>query len=325
MNKKKEYAEFIVGYDDDGNEIMESCQPNQTNNLTYVWFDKKVLDKYYFNPTIYTIDSFSVKSYFFSLKFDINLEKHMVVLMDDLGRIPYKEQMYWKLYNVAPQYKLSNTYINTMLNGERFDKPEIPDLFFKQQYLQFNKKWERKFGWKFFKPLAIEQQYRFDSLHIPVSNNVKSFCDEILTINILIVDRLNEEELLKYLPENKIPDKKIEEYIDSVKKTMDKDICDYVEIKKKPQVKGINKLKSFLEHQEVSDSSEIILFLKNLYKLRSGLLVHSFSNRNKDCRNAMVHFHFEQKTYQEIARDIFERAIKMLNFLEEVKNKISIK
>lgn len=98
-----------------------------------------------------------------------------------------------------------------MIEGNWVEHPETPDLFFKHKYEQFNKKWEVKFGWCLYKPLANEDKFRLNALHVPTSNNVKAFCEQMLSLSIITIDRLNDEELEKVFEKQKKQAKKFKD------------------------------------------------------------------------------------------------------------------
>ncbi|MGI8582513.1 MAG: hypothetical protein ACR2KX_09960 [Chitinophagaceae bacterium] len=244
------------------------------------------MNKYYNEPTKYEVYGWGVMCKFFSLKIDNNIQDYVPVFLIELGMLPHKEQLHWKQYNIAPQKGISNTYYKTMIEGNWAEHPETPDLFFKHKYEQFNEKWESKFGWKFYKPLAKEDKFIFTSLHLPTSNNVKAFCEQMLSLAKITIDRLNEPEFSKQI-------------------TLEKND------------KGITKLKKFLKVNNI-EISDMILFLRNLWDLRSGLLSHSFSNSNKDCKRAIEYFGIKDDNYIEVAKDIFIKSIHTLNTLESI-------
>ncbi len=282
--EKQQYLEFITGYNEDGSEKLEDCKQENKKWFTVTYFKKEVLDKYYNSPSKYKVDSHNVSSNFFSLKIDNNVDNYVPVFLIELGKIPYKEQLHWKQFNITPQNGISNTYRKTMIDGSWSEQPETPDLFFKFKYKEFNSNWEKKFGWRFYKSLAKEDEHSFTSLHIPTTNNVKSFKEQILSLVKVTIDRLNEKELSKD-----------------------------VEIEKGD--KGINKLEKFLKLNNI-ELPDLISFLKNLWHLRSGLLAHSFSESNKECKRAIEYFGLRENNYVEVAKDIFIKSIITLNTLE---------
>jgi hypothetical protein len=278
------YEEFIIGYDKNGELKYQSCQKIIEKYFVLTYFKKEVLNKYYNEPEKYEVTPFSVRSDFFSLKIDNNIDDYIPVFLVELGMLPHKEQLHWKQYNIFPQKGMSHSYYKTMIEGSWAENPETPDLYFKQKYASFNSKWEEKFGWEFYKPLADQDKHHFVSLHIPTTNNVKSFCDQILSLVKITIDSLNEKELEKGLN------------IDS-------------------NIKGISKLEKFLESKN-SSNKNLIEYLRNLQDLRSGLVAHRFSKSNKSVKKAMGYFEMEDKSYIEVARTVFIGAIQTINTLE---------
>jgi len=182
------YEEFITGYDKNGELEYQSCEKTNEKYFVLTYFKKEVLNKYYNEPEKYEVTPFAVRSDFFSLKIDNNVDDYIPVFLVELRMLPHKEQLHWKQYNIIPQKGMSHSYYKTMIEGSWAEHPETPDLFFKQKFNSFNEKWEEKFGWKFYKPLAKEDKHHFDSLHIPTTDNVKSFCEQILSLVKVTID-----------------------------------------------------------------------------------------------------------------------------------------
>lgn len=278
---------FIIGVDDEGELIYEDCGETDGNNFKVTYFKKEVLNKYYNEPNKFQVDGFSVSSNFFTLKIDNNIDDYIPVFLTNLKFLPELEQLHWKQYNIPPKegMNISRTYYRTMIEGQWSEEPETIDLFFKSKYKTFNKKWEDKFGWKLYKPLSKTDEYLFTSLHKITSNNIKSFCEQTLTIVKLTIDRLNEKELAKGLS------------LDST-------------------IKGIGKFEKFLELKGMI-IPDMFKFLRNLQNLRSGLIAHSFSESNKDCKNAIEYFGLESDNYSKVLDEIFNKSIFTLNTLEK--------
>ncbi|TAJ09057.1 hypothetical protein DMA11_20815 [Marinilabiliaceae bacterium JC017] len=281
-----DYETFSIGYDENGDELFESCEKTNEKYFKLTYFKKEVLNKYYNEPQKYEVDSFGIRSKFFSLKIDNNIEEYVPVFLVELGCLPYKEQLHWKQYNIPPQdeFGMSSIYYKTMIEGNWAEHPETPDLFFKFKYKDFNKKWKDKFGWEFYKPLAEQDKHIFTALHVPTTNNVKAFCEQILTIVKLTIDRLNEKHLQK-------------------------------EISLESGDKGITKLEKYLKSKEI-EIPQMFEFLRNLQSLRSGLMAHTFSKSDKNCRKALEYFKLNDDNYIEIANEIFIKSVFTLNTLE---------
>lgn len=286
FDPEEQYEDFVIGHHENGSEKLMSCKRTDSNYFIMTYFKKEVLDKYYNNPRKYKVDGWHISCPYFTLKIDNHIENYIPVFLRELSSLPHKEQLHWKQYNIPPKKGMSPQYYRTMIEGNWINHPGSIDLFFKSRYKSFNKSWGDKFGWPFYKPLAEEDSHLFDALHLPTTNNVKSFCEQMLTITKLTIDRLNE--------------KKISEGI-----TLD------------DKDRGITKLEKFLKHKSF-EIPDLINFLRNLWNLRSGLFSHTFSNANKDCQKAMEYFGITDINYVEVAKTIFERSLNTLNTLDRL-------
>lgn len=279
---------FIIGYDENGEFIYENCDTRDSSHFfTVTYFKKEVLNKYYNEPTKYEVDGFSVSSKYFRLKIDNNVSDYVPVFLTNLIILSHKEQLHWKQYNIPPKegMSISRTYYRTMIEGQWAKSDETVDLFFKSKYKDFNTKWEKKFGWKLYKPLSQKDEYLFTSLHHITSNNIKAFCEQTLTIVKLTIDRLNEKEL---------------------EKGIDLDA----------KIRGIGKFEKFLEAHEMK-IPDMFVFLRNLQNLRSGLMAHSFSESNKECKKALAYFKIEENNLIKASEDILTKSIFTFNTLEK--------
>ncbi len=281
-----QYEQFIISYNNEGEFVYESCERNNENYFKLTYFKKEVLNKYYNDPSRYAVDGFRISSDFFSLKLDNNLDNYVAVFLHDLSSLPHKEQLHWKQYNIAPQKEISNRYYTTMIEGNWAQDAQTSDLFFKDKYEDFNQKWEKFFGWKFYKPLSSQNIHNFQALHVPTKNNKKTFCEQILALVIITIDSLNEKE---------------------IGKNLELDEND----------KGIKKLEKFLAHHN-HPIPDMIEFLKHLQNLRSGLVAHRFSDSNKGVQKAIAYFGLSDNNYVEVANDIFIKSIFTLNTLERL-------
>ena len=113
-DKNKKYATFIIGRDVQGQEIEAACDKDELSNyfadrgtphfLTPVFFTREVLGKYYQEPSRYQVRDSSLKCLsLWHLPIDITEEELVQVWLGDLGRIPYKEQLHWRQFNVTPR------------------------------------------------------------------------------------------------------------------------------------------------------------------------------------------------------------------------------
>jgi len=278
---------FIIGIDDEGELIYENCEKANEKFFLVTYFRKEVLDKYYNAPLKYKVDGFSISSKFFWLRIDNNVDDYIPVFLTELSMLSEMEQLHWKQYNIPPKegMHISQACYRTMIEGRLPEQPETVDLLFKSKYKSFNKKWEDKFGWKLYRPLSEKDEHFFTSLHRITTNNVKAFCEQTLTIVKLTIDRLNEKELAKGL-------------------------------KLEPKDRGITKFEKFLDSKGIK-IPKMFEFIRNLQSLRSGLIAHTFSESNKDCKKALKYFEIENDNYKEVSDKIFINSIFFFDALEE--------
>ncbi len=293
-NSGKKYEEFIIDVDENGNEIIHSCEENNLANffgknegnsffLTPVYFKKEVLQKYYSNPQKYEVQDGSVYCKgFWHLRLDNNHPDHVMVFLGDLGRLSNKEQLHWKHHNIYAK-GMSRTNFERSIEG-KFSNPEAPDLFFKYRFEEFQQKWFSEFGWYLFKPLTEKDQHHYTSLYIPTTNEQKEFDEQILSLVKIFIDSLNEEKLV-----------------------------DGIIIEKK-NAKGIDKFEAYLNYRSIK-IPRMIEFLRNLQTLRSTSIAHRKSKHNKDYLKAERYFEMESKQLTEVFIDILLKTIITLNSL----------
>lgn len=281
------YEEFMTGYDDQGDLVYTSCNADE-HGIKLTFFKKEVLDKYYNDAKRYDVDGFTISCDYFSLKIDNNVMKYVPVFVHYLSALPHKEQLYWKHYNIEPKegMTMSRRYYQVMIEGNWSTEPSTPDIYFKSAYAKFNKKWQEKFGWPFYKELSGLDNYQFKALHIPTGNHIKSFCDQVMALIKITIDGINEEQLVKGI-------------------TLD------------PGDKGLTKLEKFLEHHG-QPMPDMMQFLRNLQALRSGLIAHRFSAANKTTKKALEFFGLAADNYQDVACIIFIKSVWTLRALEKI-------
>ena len=210
----------------------------------------------------------------------------MPVFVHYLRTLPHKEQLYWKHYNLEPKQGMgmSERYYQVMIEGNWSTAPSTPDFYLKEAYLKFNKNWNAKFGWPFYKELSGLDSYQFQALHIPTGNHIKSFCDQIMALIKITIDGINEEQIVKGLS-------------------------------LAPNDKGLTKLEKFLDHHGHTQP-DMMLFLRNLQALRSGLIAHRFSASNKNTKKALDFFDLRDDNYQAVAAEMFIKSVWTLRALQ---------
>lgn len=245
------YPEFIIGADENGEIVRSTCEPDKLDNyfganpgaapyLTPVYFRRDVLQRYYSNSSLYSVEDGAIRcGGLWLLPIDNHLDDVVSVYLGDLGRgLPASERTYWLPFNVQADAGISAPKFMRDFRAE-FADPTRADLLFKFRLEEFQAAWEKKHGWPFFQRLAPGDEHLLRSLREPLNDDQGEFDSQVLALTKTIVDSLNEKQ-----------------FASSVK-AMPTD------------AKGITKLELYLTQRGFSGGDPAIGFLRSLQSLRS--------------------------------------------------------
>lgn len=295
QREPKKCVEFMLSQDDDGNPVTSASDPDrlganagQPNYLTPVHFRKQVLDKYYQQPSKYSVeDGYLRCGRLWGMTIDNHHQDHVVAWLGDLGRdLPYEEQLHWRSYNIALAGGVSATFFRRQLLAQ-FADSEQPEHLFKSRYQQLAEACEEKAGWMVLLPLSPDDAHYFDAVRVPASDEQKDFDDLVLALAKILVDSLNEQGMNKLIPAS--------EHVD---------------------VKGsIARLEKTLIVQGIQGDDEHIKFLRNLQNLRSSGTAH---RKGSNYQKIAGEFGVESRTLRNVFQGILSNAVALLEFLERV-------
>lgn len=312
------YESFIVGSDEDGNEVFISCDENRMPNLftrqgdepyslSPVFFKRDVLSKYF-----QAVDKYSVQDGYLSgpswgIRIDNDRsDDYVVAALVDLGRMPHREQLHWRSFNVLPPRNgfYSITSFSRWFDAIPTNCSVAPDLVFKKLYIQVNDKWRTKYGWSLFKELATDDQYHFETLHLMgQENDQKEFDGLIQSITKLIIDSLNEKQLVKA--------------IDSTKP----DVLRFLSERNTKELKpsnlqgGITKFECFLISEGLLDS-KFVKLLRKIQDLRSSTVAHRKSTKlDTKTEELFNFFEIRQNSDKVVLLNLLVRLNEMLNWI----------
>jgi hypothetical protein len=315
------YEDFIVGADEDGNEVFMSCdkyrmpnlftrQGDEPYSLSPIFFKRDVLSKY-----LQAVEKYSVQDGYLSgpswgIRIDNDRsDDYVAVALVDLGKLPHKEQLHWKGFNVLPPQNSSYsvTTFSRWFDAIPTDCSGAPDLVFKQLYIQVNDKWKKKYGWPLFKELAANDQYHFVALHLMgQDNDQKEFDGLIQSITKLVIDSLDEKQLVKA--------------VDCTKS----DVVQLLTEKKVKELKpsniqgGITKFECFLISEGLLNS-DIVKLLREIQELRSCTVAHRKSTKLDAKTEALFNsFGILQKSDKVVLLNLLNRLNEMLKWLISV-------
>lgn len=292
------YCEFIIDKDASGKAVRHTCDPNALRNgfganpdaapyLTPVLFRAEVLAKYYAEPEKYEVSDGNLRcSGLWSVGIDNDLDDYVTVFLGDLGRdLSENERSYWLSFNIPPEGRgISGTNYKRSIRGQ-FTNPQKADLAFKQAYRIFREEYRKSCGWDFFLDLHDADQYCFEALHTPLTDNGAEFDDQLINLTKLLVDSLNEKGIVKGLTSIGAGDK------------------------------GITKLAKFFTENGHADGETHVKFLRQLQDLRSTSAAH---RKGKSYDKAIKAMGIEDHGYREVFKQLLERGTLYLHFLTEI-------
>ena len=301
--EKPKYVKFIVDVADNGDEIFHTCDPyklsdrlgknsDAVSKYTVVHFRKQVLDKYYNEPSRYSIEDSMVRCRsLWSMQIDNHDPDKVCVYLDELGiHLPPAEQLHWREYNIPPEGGVSETFDRRMRRGE-WASSDQPDILFKQSYEQLQKACDECLGWQLLKPLPPGDAHRLQRLRIPTVEEESHFKDLVSDLTSVLVEALNEKRLKDLIPNDQ--QQKIK--------------------------RGINRLEYVLEVQAITGAEKHIVFLRSLWGLRT---TRSSSHLeildDKRYEKAAAHFDLNNMSRQEAFAKILGEAVEFLDFLISV-------
>jgi hypothetical protein len=297
--EQKKVVDFIIGVNRDGNEVLNTSNPNLLANnfganqgsphyLTPVHFRKEVLDKYYQKPGKYSVeDGFLRCASLWSMTMDNHHDDRVVAWLGDLGRdLPHEEQLHWRSYNIPPAGGPSETFIRRQLLAQ-FAKSERPEHLFPLRYDKLKDLCEKLLGWPLLLPLATEDAHHFRGIRVPSSDEQKDFDDLVQSLTKILIDSLNEKALNALIPS---------EHTDTLKGS-------------------ISRLEAALRAQGVSGFESHIEFLRKLQNLRSSGAAH---RKGSNYREIADEFGVDKQNLRAIFSGILAKALDVLNFLISV-------
>lgn len=300
--KSERYAEFIVDIDDNGDEVLQTCNPYKLNDfpikipdpawsLNPVHFRKQVLEKYYNEPSKYSVEDSIIRCHsFWSMKIDNHDPDKVCVILKDLHHLPYREQQYWVSYNILPEGGVSETFFRRTVKGE-WASSDQPDILFKRSYERLQKACDEYLGWQLLKPLKHGDEYRLHHMRIPTVEEESHFKGLVSDLSSILIERLNEKSLKDLIPVNN----------------------------RKEIKRGINLLEYVLDSRNIKDTEKHIIFLRSLWDLRTTRSsAHPEILDKKEYERAAAYFALENLNRREAFAKILGEAVELLDFLSSV-------
>lgn len=294
---EEKHVEFIIDVDENGEGVTHTCNPDALANffgtnsdapdyLTPVHFRKQVLDKYYQEPSKYSVeDSLLRCGRLWIMDIDNHHAGKVCAWLGDLGRdLPYNEQLHWQQYNIPPEGGMSEIYLGRQLMVQTMESDQ-PDLLFKEQYDELQRVCRKHLGWPLLQPLHTDDRHHFESLRIPSTDEQREFDELVLGLAKILIDSLHVKRLNSLLSD---------------------------EQKQGLEAGGFPRLEAVLVSRGVEGAAEHIAFLRNLYSLRSSSAAHRKGSKYK---RIAKRFDIESQNLRDVFAGILWQALDFLNFL----------
>lgn len=291
------HVDFIIDVDENGDDISYSSNPDRLANffganpdapnyLTPVNFRKQVLDKYYLEPSKYSVeDSILRCGYLWCLTIDNHHDDRVWVWLGDLGeKLPYQERLHWKSHNIPPEGHVSETFFKRQILAEPLDS-DRPEHLFMQRYQELEGVSQNLLGWQMLQPLDPKDLHHLQTLRIPASDEQRDFDGLVLSLATILIDSLNMKGL------NSLLSKEQKEGLDR---------------------KSIARLEAVLTSRDIEDSFDHIAYLRKLQNLRSSSSAH---RKGSNYREISKQFGIESQSLRDVFAGILWQAIRFLNFL----------
>lgn len=297
------HVEFIIDVDENGDEITHTSNPDALANyfganpdaphyLTPVHFRKQVLEKYYQEPSKYTVeDSMLHCGSLWGLSIDNHHDDKVCAWLGDLGRdLPYTEQLHWQSYNIPPEGDVSKTYFKRQILNQ-FADSEQPEHLFSKRYQELQKVCKESLGWPLLLPLDPGDEYHFKSLRIPANDEQRDFDALVLSLTKILIDSLNQEGLKKLISPKQ-------------KENLNSD-------EKENLKRSIGCLEIALSSCGIEGNAEQVAFLRKLQNLRSSSSAH---RKGRNYRKIAKDFGIESKHLSVVFTGIVRQALDVLDY-----------
>ncbi len=294
---ERKYAEFIIDVDENGDEITHTSDPSLLANLfganleaplflTPVYFRKQVLEKYYQQPSKYSIEDSTLRcGGLWGLSIDNHHSDKICAWLGNLGRhLPYREQLHWQTYNTPPAGGVSKTFFRRQVLGQ-WAATDQPDLLFRERYQELKEEGISHLGWHILKPLTSGDEHHFQALRVPATDEQRDFDELVLSLTKILIDSLHVKRLNSLLSD---------------------------EQKEGVGEGGIARLEAVLASRNVEGAAEHIAFLRKLQSLRSSSVAH---RKGSKYRKIAKQFNIEDQNLRDVFVGILWQAIDFINFL----------
>lgn len=206
IQEEEKYETFKIKID--GKILEETCNEEELSSyfqdkgkphfLTNVFFDKKVLKKYYDESSRFSVGKYGLGCLnIWQMPFDLIQNKFVHVWLGDLCKLPYNEQKYWKYYNITPpSVSIPNNIISRDFYATPINDRNLISLFY-DCYRKVNEIFNDKYQENLFLPLKKDDHQNYGQLRRPLNEEQQEFELLILILTKIVNDSINKKLLKK--------------------------------------------------------------------------------------------------------------------------------
>lgn len=175
----EEPLRYPVGHDNAGNVVYGSFPPDEF--LTPVFFRRDVLDRYYANPTVFTIEASQVSGGRWSLPIAETEAGTIQAYLGDVADLPVSVQGHWYAHAIPPEGQVPEWRVRTDFLGEFVAIPEPgPIGAVKRAVAAANSAAEARYGVPLFRrELDAVHAETIEALRVPSNNSMDAFVEEV--------------------------------------------------------------------------------------------------------------------------------------------------
>lgn len=212
INKEGELPEFIIERDSLGR--INKQKPSSDNIFPAVFFDPKVLKKYYDEPTKYSVGfgSPGLGGLSFTGVWSIPLGRNddglIIAWLGDLAKsgMPIEEVLHWHAFNVPPRGGMAKDFWDTQMECKFVTEVSLERYLVKLRYWLIEFFESKKHS--IYKPYKGSHEYVEKLLRVPLFNEFPELRDCILNLSTIFLEYLDVKAIGQSLPKEKTVDEK---------------------------------------------------------------------------------------------------------------------
>lgn len=182
---------YPVGYDEAGNVAYGSHPPDEF--LTPVFFSRNVLDRYYADQRVFSVDASQVSGGRWSLPIAETEAGTIQAWLGDVSDLPPSVQRHWHTHAIAPEGAIPGWRIRSDLLGGFADIPELgPVGAVKRAIAAANDAAEARYGEPLYRrEIDAVHAQTIEALRVPANGSMDAFAEEVRALALLVVEHLN--------------------------------------------------------------------------------------------------------------------------------------